>query len=98
MKYLSIGEHFKLPLELVTSTQAILARKRSGKSYTASVEAEEMLELHQQIVVIDPTSAWYGLRSSADGEGPGYGVGIWRGTRRCALGLSLWQGNGASCG
>ena len=28
---------FALPLELVTSTQAILACKRSGKSYTASV-------------------------------------------------------------
>lgn len=81
MKYLSIGENFKLPLELVTSTQAILARKRSGKSYTASVEAEEMLELHQQIVVIDPTSAWYGLRSSADGEGPGYGVVVFGGER-----------------
>jgi hypothetical protein len=30
---LRIGEKFALPLEFVTSTQAILARKRSGKSY-----------------------------------------------------------------
>lgn len=50
---LRIGKDgFTLPLELVTSTQAILARKRSGKSYTASVEAEELLEHKQQIAVI----------------------------------------------
>lgn len=79
MEVLKIGSDFSLPLELVTSTQAILARKRSGKSYTASVEAEEMLEHHQQIAVIDPTSAWYGLRSSADGTGPGYSVAVFGG-------------------
>lgn len=76
---LRIAENFSFPIELVTSTQAILARKRSGKSYTASVEAEEMLEHDQQIAVIDPTSAWYGLRSSADGEGPGYSVVVFGG-------------------
>ena len=44
MMPLRIGkEGFSLPIELVTSTQAILARKRSGKSYTASVQAEELL-------------------------------------------------------
>jgi hypothetical protein len=79
MKDLKIAEGFALPIDLVTSTQAILARKRSGKSYTASVEAEEMLEHGQQIAVIDPTSAWYGLRSSADGKGPGYAVVVFGG-------------------
>lgn len=76
---LRIADNFSFPIELVTSTQAILARKRSGKSYTASVEAEEMLENGQQIAVIDPTSAWYGLRSSADGNGPGYPVVVFGG-------------------
>ncbi len=48
--HLRIGKDgFSLPLELVTSTQAILARKRSGKSYTASVQAEELLRHKQQI-------------------------------------------------
>jgi hypothetical protein len=76
---LRIADNFSFPIDLVTSTQAILARKRSGKSYTASVEAEEMLEHGQQIAVIDPTSAWYGLRSSADGDGPGYAVVVFGG-------------------
>jgi hypothetical protein len=72
---LHIGkEGFSLPLDLVTSTQAILARKGSGRSYLASVEAEELLGCRQQIVAIDPTGAWWGLRSSANGDGPGYQV------------------------
>lgn len=75
----SDGAAFYLPMELITSTQAIIAKKRVGKSYTASVEAEEMLSRFQQIAVIDPTSAWYGLRSSADGSGPGYEVAVFGG-------------------
>ena len=49
---------FALPLELVASTQAILARKRSGKSYAASVEAEELLKAKSQIAAMDSTVAW----------------------------------------
>jgi DNA helicase HerA-like ATPase len=55
-----ISNTFSLPLDFVTSTQAILAKKGSGKSYTASVQAEELLEAHQQIVAVDPTGAWSG--------------------------------------
>ena len=77
---LKIGKDgFSLPIELVTSTQAILARKRSGKSYTASVQAEELLRHKQQIAAIDPTGAWWGLRSSATGEGPGFPVVVFGG-------------------
>lgn len=79
MADLHIAKGFSLPLELVTSTQAILARRRSGKSYTASVEAEELLQQKQQVVVIDPTSAWHGLRSSADGEGVGFSIVVFGG-------------------
>jgi len=80
MTRLRIGKDgFTLPIELVTSTQAILARKRSGKSYTASVQAEELLRHKQQIATIDPTGAWWGLRSSAAGDGPGYPVVVFGG-------------------
>lgn len=79
MTGLRIGEKFTLPLEFVTSTQAILARKRSGKSYTASVEAEELLTARQQIAVIDPTGAWWGLKSSADGKEAGFPVVVFGG-------------------
>jgi uncharacterized protein len=80
MMPLQIGKNgFSLPIELVTSTQAILARKRSGKSYTASVQAEELLRHKQQIAAIDPTGAWWGLRSSAAGDGPGFPVVVFGG-------------------
>lgn len=47
---LTIGKDgFSPPAELVTSTQVILARKQSGKSYTASVQAEELLAHKEQI-------------------------------------------------
>lgn len=73
---LNISDDFKPDLDLVTSTQAILAKKGAGKTYTGSVEAEEMLEHGQQVVVIDPTGAWRGLRSAADGKSPGYPIAI----------------------
>jgi hypothetical protein len=57
---LHIGKNFSLPLDFVTQSQAILAKKRVGKSYTASVQAEELLKAGQQICVIDPTGAWWG--------------------------------------
>lgn len=75
-KRLRISPSFSLSLDFVTSTQAILAKKGSGKSYTASVQAEELLELGQQVVVVDPTGAWFGLRSSADGSSSGYPIAV----------------------
>lgn len=72
----SSGKPFLLPLDAVTQTFAILARKRVGKTYTGSVMAEEMMKAGQPIVVLDPTGAWSGLRSSADGQKEGYPIVI----------------------
>jgi len=74
MNRLTIADALSLPLEFVTQTQAILSRKRVRKSYTASVQAEELLKARQQVVVIDITGAWWGLRSSADGKGAGHSI------------------------
>jgi hypothetical protein len=73
---LRISDDLSLPLDFVTSTQAILAKRRVGKSYTASVLAEEMLKAGQQIVAVDPTGAWYGLKSSADGQSKGFPIAV----------------------
>lgn len=43
-------------------------------SHIAQVMAEEMLEHDQVIVAIDPTDAWSGLLSSADGKSDGYPI------------------------
>lgn len=73
---LKISEDIELPLDAVTQTMAIVARKRVGKTYTASVIAEEFIEHKIPIVVLDPTGVWWGLRSSASGKREGYPVVI----------------------
>jgi uncharacterized protein DUF87 len=71
---LRIADDFRLPLEAVTETFGILAKRGVGKTYTAAVLVEELLEAKQQVVVLDPIGVWWGLRSSADGRGPGYPI------------------------
>lgn len=68
-----------LPLAMTIGTEAILGQKGGGKSYKASVIVEELLKANQQVVVLDPTSAWWGLRSSADGKSAGYPITIFGG-------------------
>jgi uncharacterized protein len=63
MSILNLGDGLKLPLDCVTQTFAILAKRGVGKTHTASVMAEEMLQAGQPIVAIDPVGAMWGLRS-----------------------------------
>jgi hypothetical protein len=76
---LQIADGLSLPIEAVTQTFAILAKRGTGKTHAASVMAEEMLRVGQPIVVYDPTGAWYGLKSSKDGKRPGYPVVVFGG-------------------
>ena len=76
---LQIADNLSLPLDYVTTTSAIVAKKRVGKSYLAQKIAERLLAAKQQVVVIDLTSVWWGLRSSADGKSPGYPITIFGG-------------------
>lgn len=74
MKNLHIADDLSLGLDSVTKTFAILAQRRKGKTYTASVIAEEMVAAGQPWVALDPTGAWWGLRASADGKREGLPV------------------------
>lgn len=73
MRSLHIARGFTLPLDTVTQTLAILARKGSGKTFTARKIAEELFKAGLQVVDIDPKGDHWGMRSSADGKGPGLG-------------------------
>lgn len=73
---LRIADGFTLPEDAVTQTIAILARRGAGKTYTASVIVEEVIKSGLPVVILDPTGAWWGLRSSADGSKPGLPVTI----------------------
>lgn len=68
---LEIADGLSLPIDYVTKTAAILAQRRKGKTYTASVIAEELVRLDQPWVALDPTGAWWGLRAGADGTDTG---------------------------
>lgn len=63
MAELKIAKGLSLPAEAVTQTFAILARRGAGKTYAASVMAEEMLDAGNVIVWLDPLGAAWGLRS-----------------------------------
>lgn len=76
---LILGPHLRLPTQAVTETFGILAARGAGKSNTAAVMAEEMFAAKLPFVVVDPVRAWWGLRSSSDGNGPGIPVPIFGG-------------------
>ncbi len=72
---LHVGKNFSFPREALRRVWAVLSVRGAGKTYTASVLVEEILE-HKimPVVVIDPMDGWWGLKSSADGKEPGYPV------------------------
>jgi hypothetical protein len=71
---IQLSSDVSFPLSFVTNTTAVLARRGAGKSYTASVIAEQVMEAEQPVIILDPLGAFWGLRSSADGKRPGYAV------------------------
>lgn len=73
-KTLRLSPELALPIDAVTETIAILGRRGSGKTNTAVVFTEELLDAGLQVLIIDPTDVWWGLKSSADGKSAGYPV------------------------
>ena len=71
-----LSSDLSLPLEIATESTAILARKGAGKSYLARLIAEQLLKAKIQVVIVDPKGDWHGIRSSADGNGPGFPIVI----------------------
>lgn len=71
MTTLQIASDLSIPIEAVTQTFAILAKRGVGKTYCALVIMEEMLKADQHVVIIDPVGVCWGLRAAADGEHPG---------------------------
>lgn len=76
MKRIRMARNFSFPLDVITQANGILGKRGSGKTTTASVMAEQMLEKNLPLVIIDPTGAWWGLRSSLDGKEKGYPITI----------------------
>lgn len=54
---------------------AVLGKTGSGKTFAAKAAiVEPLLEQRRRVSVVDPTGAWWGLRSSRDGKGPGFQI------------------------
>ena len=81
MTRLRLAPELALPLDLVTESLSILAIKRAGKSYLARKITEQLHHAGQQVVVVDPKGDWWGIRSAADGRGPGLPIVILGGSR-----------------
>jgi len=60
-----------VPLDVVTQTLAAIGRKGAGKTYLATMLAEQMLDAGAQVVALDPVGNWWGLRVAADGRSKG---------------------------
>ncbi len=73
---IKLAPSIELPLEVVTETFTILAKRGVGKTYTALKLCEQFLEAGQQVVIIDTVGVCWGLRSNAAGDGDGYPIFI----------------------
>lgn len=67
------------PAEALKQHIAIVGKTGSGKTTAAKGLTEGILDADGRVCVVDPTGAWYGLRSSASGKGPGYPVVVFGG-------------------
>jgi ABC-type dipeptide/oligopeptide/nickel transport system ATPase component len=68
-----------LDLSIFNQHAAIVGRTGSGKTYTAKGFVERLLDAGRRVCIIDPTDSYWGLRSSADGNKPGYPVVVFGG-------------------
>jgi hypothetical protein len=96
-----------IPKSALQQHIAILGKTGSGKTSTAKAAiVEPLLDTGAQVCILDPTSAWWGLRLAADGKGKGYERVILIGGERGDIPLSDRSGEavarliteqGASC-
>lgn len=70
MRGLRLSTKLLVP-DLTTETIGIIGKRGSGKSHTGTLLVEELLELGSQVIVLDPTGGWWGLRAGADGQKDG---------------------------
>jgi hypothetical protein len=78
---LKLADNLSLPVDVVTQTIAVLAKRRAGKSYTMRRLVEQLAQAGQQVVLVDPKGDQWGIRSAADGKAPGLPIIILGGER-----------------
>lgn len=69
-----------IPESALSQHIAVIGKAGSGKSYTMRGLVESMLEAGERVCIVDPTGAWYGLRTLANGKTAGFPVVIFGGS------------------
>lgn len=78
MKF-KISDKLSLPRECITWVNSFISKRGAGKTYCASVLAEEMLKNKVPIIVIDAMGIFWGLRVGKDGKGDGLPIVVFGG-------------------
>jgi uncharacterized protein len=81
MTGLKVSDSLTLPIDAVTQTLATIGRRGAGKTYLATMIAEQMLDIGAQTIILDPVGNWWGLRLKADGKSKGKEIFIIGGRR-----------------
>ncbi len=64
-----------IPAAALHQNIAVLGKNGSGKTYAAKgALIEPLLVQRRRVAIVDPTGAWWGLRTSRDGKGPGFKI------------------------
>lgn len=63
MSSILVAPGLELPLDIVVQKTTILARSGAGKTNTAVVIVEKVLDCEEQTIILDPPGAWWGLRA-----------------------------------
>jgi len=70
---------FPIPTAALDDRISIVGMSGSGKTYTAMLAVEMLLDMGSRVVIVDPLGVWWGLRLHADGKTPAFDLPIFGG-------------------
>lgn len=68
------AEPLCFPEKVLEAHAAVLGKTGAGKSSAMRHVVEHLLSHRKRVCIIDPKGDWWGIKSSADGKGPGFPV------------------------
>lgn len=69
----------KNDIDIFNQHVGFVGKTGSGKTYAAKGYVERLLTARRNVCIVDPTGAWWGLRSSASGKDVGFPVVVFGG-------------------